>query len=110
MDKKILKQVCKYYRGETKCPFVNSIPKGLWFAERTWADMFDEATENNDSGKVLMQYFDEYQRQGLLMFSTDDGVPVSLKTVLFNRYCQTAETTDVEGFKKWYKDTYLGNK
>ena len=49
----------------------------------------------------------EYTDAGLSSFELYDGVPITLKAVLFNRYCKYAERVDIEGFKELYRTTYI---
>lgn len=50
----------------------------------------------------------EYNAYGMSDFSTDDGVPVTLKAILFNRYYKSGYMeVDGASFRKWYQETYL---
>ena len=48
----------------------------------------------------------EYIHYGLEDFNKDDGVPMTLKVILFNRYMHWSYGGDAEGFKKWYLTHY----
>ena len=48
----------------------------------------------------------EYIHYGLEEFNKDDGVPMTLKVILFNRYMHWSYGGDVEGFKRWYLTNY----
>jgi hypothetical protein len=52
---------------------------------------------------------DEYVAVGLSDFENADGVPITLKSLLFNRYAQgnmSSLADCVEPFKKFYKQYY----
>lgn len=48
----------------------------------------------------------EYIHYGLEDFNQDDGVPMTLKVILFNRYMHWSYGGDSAGFKKWYLTHY----
>ena len=48
----------------------------------------------------------EYIHYGLEDFNKDDGVPMTLKVILFNRYMHWSYGGNAEGFKKWYFTHY----
>lgn len=76
----------------------------LWYYESVWVTRVEFRSETDGN-------FLEYTACGLADFSTDDGVPMTLKALLFTRYCHWlggySITSDREGFKKWYKEKYL---
>ena len=95
---------CHYYHGEESCPeIIKQLPAGeaLWFYEKRWVE-FNMETED------LNLYVDEYNAYGMSDFSTEDGVPISLKALLFNRFYRGGYV-EVGGasFRKWYQETYL---
>ena len=97
-------QYCRYYHGEETCPeHIKPLPAGesLWFYEMRWVQF-------NLDGEDLQLDLDEYSAYGMSDFSRDDGVPVSLKAILFNRYYQGGYV-EVGGahFRQWYLKTYL---
>ena len=103
-DAKNYIQYCRYYHGEENCPeSIEQLPAGkaLWFYEKRWVEF-------NMEGEDLHWELDEFNAYGMSDFSTDDGVPVSLKAILFNRYYKGGYM-EVGGasFKKWYQNTYL---
>ncbi|MBR4215225.1 MAG: hypothetical protein IKR94_07885 [Bacteroidales bacterium] len=53
---------------------------------------------------------DNYVQYGLREFSADDGVPITLKAMLFNRYHSSNGfyPNIAEMFKAWYERFYLG--
>lgn len=99
-------EYCRYYKGEEECP--ENISKdrngSLWFYEKVWATAESHRDENCDD--IL-----EYIHYGLKDFNDDDGVPITLKALLFNRYCHWSGGygNDAEDFKEWYKKYYLNS-
>lgn len=104
MDKADLIKNCRYYRGEEHCP---SEAIGLfWDYERLWVEWVLEAQENEncDAAKRLDNMTREYLKAGYKDFSLSDGVPVSLKAILFNRFEHWNQS---DGFQEWYMEQYL---
>jgi len=103
MDKADLIKNCRYYRGEEHCP---SEAIGLfWDYERLWVEWVLEAQENEncDAAKRLDNMTREYLKAGYKDFSLYDGVPVSLKALLFNRFEHWNQS---DGFKEFYLKYY----
>lgn len=105
MGKDNLTDKCLYYGGEVECP--ESIAKAgrcyMWEYERDWATQEAHRDENSETAL-------EYIQQGLKDFNTDDRTPITLKALLFNRYCQwnsACGIRDKEDFKDWYLKYYL---
>ncbi len=86
---------CRYYKGEAQIP--NGVPSRFWNYEASWVQSV-VLHPNSLSGLI-----DEYNNAGLRDFGKNDGVPVSLKAILFNRWQQWIGAYDMEGFKDWYK-------
>lgn len=107
MDKKELLAVCRFYDGEKENPFPEGNPYMFWGYERMWV----EAKGGEISPPDAREYYDHL---GLKDFSPGDGVPLSLRLLLFSRYLHWmggyGEDSDREGFKKFYLEEYLGNK
>ena len=101
MNKNSLLSICRYYGRikESKEPNVSM----FILCERFWVESSEHLTEDNDP---LREMTIEYIRVGLRDFELTDQVPLSLKAILFNRYCQYQERVDVDGFRKFYKDEY----
>lgn len=55
---------------------------------------------------------DEYEKYGLQNFNTEDGVPITLKAMLFNRYhvSNGFYPNIADMFKEWYERFYLGDR
>lgn len=96
---------CRYYHGEKNNPFDCKSQNNamFWDYERKWVqDMKNDA----DFSDVLA----EYMNVGLRDFSETDDTPITLKALLFNRFChwRSASMLDcVEDFKKFYDEKYL---
>lgn len=94
---------CRYYHGEEECPFKDQNKNMLWFYERGW--MYDVLNKSETIG----EYIGDYSMAGLSFFSENDGVPLSYKALLYNRYHRDSMVTigqDAEDFKKFYNTYY----
>ncbi len=97
---------CRYYKVEDECP--EEIAKAgdelLWFYERVWVVAESHRDENGFDTIAYMDY-------GLKDFNADDGTPITLKALFFNRYCHWSGgwgmEEDAKGFKEWYVRFYL---
>ena len=70
---------CRLYKGEKENPYKGEQNKAcLWSYERAWLLEFAKP-----HSPLLMSYFSEYISVGLTYFSTHDGVPITLKALLF---------------------------
>lgn len=100
-------QQCRYYKGENECP--KSIEeKGMatiWFYEQIWVEREELRDEN---GYNALGYFSD----GLKDFNRNDGTPMTLKALLFNRYSHWSGGYEnlAEGFKKWHERNYIGGE
>jgi len=92
--------VCRYYKGGYVNPYENTPLQQLWFYEKCWVD------KSLKKEKLLSENISEYIQYGLQDFEPEDGVPISLKALFFNRYCHWGRC-DVEGFKAWYSTEYF---
>ena len=101
---------CRYYNGEYEAPErIKEIGKELmWGYERIWVER--HFSNNSKDVKSNEKFFKDkiryYKKQGLGHFNDKDGVPISFKAMLLNRYEYWSQGT-VEGFKEWYKEQYL---
>lgn len=97
---------CHYYKGEQQNPFegIDQNKAMLWFYESVWAR--ETSQPNSDCYASIV---DEYNFAGLTDFEQGDGVPLSLKALLFNRYCKGCYSMldAVEPFKKFYREYYI---
>lgn len=99
---------CRYYKGEKECPYKEGDRTFLWDWEKKWIEFTLSAYKDNDS-EVLGTMINEYLACGLRTFNDDDGVPATLKALLFNRYLHQTSYPMKEGaepFKKYYNDIY----
>ncbi|MCK9342230.1 MAG: hypothetical protein M0P37_10910 [Synergistaceae bacterium] len=97
-------QYCRYYKGEEECPeFYNGTDfDNVWFYEKVWAN---SETDRDEKGCNTTEYI----AYGMKEFNADDGVPITLKAMLFNRYCRGnggGVENEKEHFKKWYQKLY----
>ena len=92
---------CRYYKGEKGSPYENGEKALFWEYEEKWLEM------SLNESDILVAYRKEYEKDGLLDFESKDGVPTTLKAVLYNRYLYWCEGSP-DGFKKFYKEQYLG--
>lgn len=95
---KWLLDFCSYYNGEeyTEADHTSGM---LWEYERVWVMRLSKL--DFSFGEL-----NEYIHYGLGDFNADDGVPITLKIILFNRYRHWNFCGTAEGFKEWYLATY----
>ena len=99
---------CRFYRGEPSNPYDGEDPNKamMWSYEQMWVRDAERGLSPADSGTL-----DDYKAYGLKSFSPDDGVPVSLKAFLFNRFMHwqggNGMEIDREAFKNFYLKYYL---
>ena len=54
-------------------------------------------------GDSLLSYTLYYIKQGLGNFRVDDGVPISMKAILYNRFCHWSYSENPDAFREWYE-------
>lgn len=105
-DKELIRH-CLFYKGGETCPDeVSSLIGGrqIWFYEKRWVEM-------SLAGELFEQELGEYDAFGMSDFSVDDGVPITLKALLFNRYYAGGPMENGgSAFREWYNNNYLSNK
>lgn len=77
--------------------------------ERAWIHDTMAVIARGDANVSESRNLDEYVAVGLSDFENADGVPITLKSLLFNRYAQgnmSSLADCVELFKKFYKQYY----
>lgn len=78
--------------------------------EEKWVQLhFDEhpRVENN----YLMNMTIQYIKDGLGDFCENDGVPISMKAVLYNRFCHWGWGETPDTFRRWYESIdYINTK
>lgn len=111
VNKEDLIQYCRYYKGERENPYEGKDQNKmmLWLYERTWVHDTMAVIARGDVNASESRNLDEYTAVGLAEFENADGVPITLKSLLFNRYAQgnmSSMMDCVEPFKKFYKRYY----
>ncbi len=104
---KIEKQLlayCHYYKGGQSCQNTDPNAQMCWRCEQYWVEQSNNAYSGGDT--PLSGMLDEYLRAGLRQFEQYDNVPITLKAVLFNRYCKYNDRIDIPGFKNFYLEQY----
>lgn len=133
MDRNDFIKQCKYYKGEMENPFDKKLsryeidkshlppsecmcteysgidPKEIdtlknkcsfWEYERYWVDF-----SMSDKG-YLSYIVGEYKQRGLSEYKRNDGTPISLKAILFNRYEYWNNSNNIiNDFTEWF-DNY----
>lgn len=111
MKRAELMQFCRYYKGEQENPYEGKDQNKmmLWLYERAWIHDTLAVVDKGEVGEVAGRILDEYLAAGLSEFENADGIPITLKSLLFNRYAQgnmSSRADCVEAFKKFYKQYY----
>ncbi len=92
---------CRVFNGEDQIP--EELPEDLhfiWKYERFWVE--NTINEDFSFGDLLTDYLNA----GLREFEQTDDTPITLKAILYNRFCQHLEMTNAVEFRKWYVDYY----
>lgn len=94
---------CRYYGGEDANPFEDKDQnKGmLWFYEMSWV-------EDTLNGMDFAEQLGGYSANGLDQLAASDGVPMTLKARLFNRYGRDSYSMleAAASFRKFYRKYY----
>lgn len=93
-----LLQVCRFYKGVDSEYESN---KYSMFAsyERCWIERL--LRNGEDQGQIHSYIYD-----GNESFDVDDGTPLSLKALLWNRYCYWSFEPTRDSFYEWYRHNY----
>lgn len=102
MDKTLF-NYCRYYKGEQSCPFTKQNDRMFWDYERIWCNM--QTTHDASMNDIVR----DYNLNGFAEFEPYDGVPVSMKALLFNRMTNYMEKSP-ERFADFYKQMYIERK
>lgn len=104
-NEKSIKDFCRYFNNEDSNPYQgkNADKAMFWLCEGFWYAHISKPDENDPLGDML----DEYLRAGLRTYEQYDNVPITLKAVLFNRFCQYNDRMDIKAFKEFYADKYM---
>lgn len=100
---------CRFYKGERTAPhWVQVVDMALfWDYEQLWV-MKHFASASNEIALAecfFKQHIGSYKAHGLGGFNKTDGVPISLKALLFNRYDHHV-SGGADEFKQWYLSCY----
>lgn len=103
--KKDLLKFCRYYKGESSNPYEGDKAM-FWGYEQIWIRLSEQgAFEDSDM-------LEDYNMFGLKEFCKDDGIPITLKALLFNRFRHWKDgyglEIDRDRFKSFY-DEYKQN-
>ena len=92
----ILLDQCHYYKGEVISPFYGE--RGLfWDYEKCWVG------DNINLKLFIAEYLKYYKDEGLEDLSPNDGVSMSMKAILLNRYLHWGGGIEsIDHFRKWY--------
>lgn len=98
---------CRYYKGEENCPkeITDQDQQMIWFYEQKWVQVEYLRDEGGDN---VQEYLAYVQPPELV---PGDQTPPSLTALLFNRFSKYSYScSDVDSFRNWYRETYLGIK
>ena len=95
----------RFYKGpDTEPDTKENNERLIWDYERMWVQR-DEMRD--ESSAMVREYIDDV----LPLWSEEDGIPLSLKALLYNRYSHWLGgyglESDVAGFKHFIKRDYL---
>lgn len=98
-----LMEQCRFYSDEDTAPRFEQ-PNGalLWDYERRWV----EWTLESDS--IITTVLVNYLAEGLSDFEKEDGTPVTLKALLYDRYVHWSSFGEEvqDNFRAWYVEEY----
>lgn len=106
MLKKDLIKQCRYYNGEKECPktIEEKSLANIWDYEKMWVE---SAKLRDENGYNTLEYIGCSMKD----FNTEDGTPVTLKALLYNRHTHWTGgygiESDTKNFKEWYINSYL---
>ena len=95
---KWLLDFCSYYGVENVTEFGDDFNMFCNY-ERVWVQELSNWQFSFAETNAFLHY-------GLEEFNKDDGVPMTLKVILFNRYMHWSYGGTAEGFKEWYLKNY----
>jgi hypothetical protein len=91
---------CLYYKGGE----IDDNSSKIEFYEQRWVNF------SQHDRRYIAEMVQDYIFAGLELFNCDDGVPISLKALLYNRYSHwnggLGWLEDINGFKKFYLENY----
>lgn len=95
----MLHSYCKYYKENSQQPQHGDLLI-CWNTEKAWINRTLENHEDDIFG------LNSYIEAGLQNFQQYDGVPITLKALLFSFYSKISERMDIEDFKRFYLLNY----
>lgn len=99
----MLHSYCKYYKENGQQPQHGDLLI-CWNTEKAWINRTLENHEDDIFG------LNSYIEAGLQNFQQYDGVPITLKALLFSFYSKISERMDIEAFKRFYLLNYCIKK
>lgn len=98
MDKQDLLKYCRFYNGNLETSRTSG---NFYIWEKRWVDAEYECRKTREMTGFLADCCDCYRRAGLLDFEATDGIPLSLKAVLYISFLK-GEGYDINEFKALY--------
>ena len=102
---------CRYYNGEGEAPETIRVEKRMfWFYEKCWVDF---VLNNDKTLQDSMDYYCGVYHLDEMLPQENDGTPLSLKAILFNRYDHwcgrygQSHKDYGEQMKEWYLHNYV---
>lgn len=108
MDRNDCIKHCRYYTGSAENTFSGN-ESFFWFWEKKWVEFSEVAYSSNSDSEPLHIMINEYIDAGLISFKQMDDTPVTLKALLFNRFCHHTDLSLIDGaeaFKIFYVSEY----
>ncbi len=108
MDRNDCIKHCRYYTGSAENTFSDN-ESFFWFWEKKWVEFSEVAYSSNRDSEPLHIMINEYIDAGLISFEQMDDTPVTLKALLFNRFCHHTDLSLIDGaeaFKIFYVSEY----
>lgn len=79
---------CKYYKGEKECPFEKEMTFWGWQCEEFWVRcLLKNDTAPLDSAVAFYRKLVDLSDPSL-----QDGTPIAVQTLLFERFCHNSDT------------------
>lgn len=96
---------CRIFDDEDSLPdSLSEDQQFIWKYERFWVQESIQTSRETETAR--QSRLSDYYHAGLKDFQSEDGTPIDLKAILFNRFCKYLELTDPERFMKWYIEVY----
>ena len=93
---------CRYYNGQDFSDNEDAIFANY---EKRWMEW--RVSSQDQDYEYLVENISEYMSYGLLRFDEYGLTPISLKALLYNRYCHWGGwDSNTDSFKRWYYNSY----